>query len=227
MRTIIAASITSVFLSTSALAGSPFVVKLNENNRYFRNSGTITLYDPWDGHIIGEYKFVTGGAGQGALPLGSYEIGAYRDDGGTSFTRDSKEFRRRWMIRQTGLEDGEALDKNGKRNELELHSIHSSGRTIGCMGVMGGPEVWDDFVSKLQYVISSVGVVPFEIAANPEGSEGETFFEKIKRFFTGKKKKKHHHEEDKIAKKHEKHEKRHVRKHDKEEKHKRVRVARG
>lgn len=163
----------ALLITILALKAAPLEITINENNRYYRNTGTITLYDPFvEGKILGSYRFVTGGAGRGPLPFGKYEIGSYRDDPGTSFTRDSQRFRRRWMLRQPGLNDGEAV---GGWSELELHSIHSSGRTAGCIGVLGSLEVWDDFVSKMNYIISTIGDIAFDISPNPEGGPGETY----------------------------------------------------
>jgi hypothetical protein len=186
-----------------------FVITLNENDRYFRNSGTITLYDPYiEDRVLGSYRFVSGGAGSGALPLGRYEVGSYREDPGTSFTKDTPEFRRRWMIKQIGLEDGEALDPKGnKRALLELHSLHGSGVTAGCLGVAGTPAVWDEFVWNMRYIQQALGRILFEIEANPDGTReprAERVIAAVRHSAKHKHAKRDKHEDTKVAAKHDK-----------------------
>lgn len=169
-KTAFAAFILAISLAGSASAG-PITVTLAQKAKAHRNSGVITLRDPFEDTVLGEYRFVTGGSGRGSAPFGTYEIGTYRDDPGTSFTKDTREFRRRWMIRQVGLGDGEATDRGGKRVLLELHSLHGSGVTAGCIGVAGGTKVWNEFVANMEYLRETVGTLGFELAANPDGDD--------------------------------------------------------
>src|SRR6516162_2636560 len=149
----------------SQAADENVAVKLNERDREYRNTGTITLRDPITGALLGSYEFATGGFGRGSAPFGTYELGAFRDT-----NDDPLHIGKRWMIKQLGqVEDGEAYDPRVKatRTALELHSAHRFTGSQGCIAVLGGPEVWDDFMRNLHHIVAQPGRVVFTPTGNP------------------------------------------------------------
>jgi hypothetical protein len=152
----------------SQAADEHVAVKLNERDREYRNTGTITLRDPITGSLLGSYEFATGGFGRGSAPFGTYELGAFR---GTN--DDPRRIGPRWMIKQLGQsEDGEAYDPRvkGMRTALELHSAHRSTGSQGCIAVIGGPEVWEEFMHNLHHIIEEAGQVVFTLEGNPDAA---------------------------------------------------------
>jgi hypothetical protein len=152
----------------SQAADENVAVKLNERDREYRNTGTITLRDPITGALLGSYEFATGGFGRGSAPFGTYELGAFR---GTN--DDPRRIGPRWMIKQLGQsEDGEAYDPRvkGMRTALELHSAHRSTGSQGCIAVIGGPEVWEEFMHNLHHIIEEAGQVVFTLEGNPDAA---------------------------------------------------------
>ncbi len=161
-----AATMTSA--CSSPAAADSFAIKLNEQDREYRNTGTITLQDPITGALLGSYEFATGGFGRGSAPFGTYELGAFR---GTN--DDPRHIGARWMIKQLGQsEDGQAYDPRAKdvRTALELHSAHHMSGTLGCIAVLGGPEVWEDFMRNLHHIIDEVGQIVFTLEGNPDAT---------------------------------------------------------
>ena len=152
----------------SQAADENVAVKLNERDREYRNTGTITLRDPITGSLLGSYEFATGGFGRGSAPFGTYELGAFR---GTN--DDPRRIGPRWMIKQLGQsEDGEAYDPRvkGVRTALELHSARRATGSQGCIAVLGGPEVWEEFMRNLNHIIGEAGQVVFTLAGNPDAT---------------------------------------------------------
>ena len=159
---------------TTSKYHQPFEIKLDEQNRQFRNTGTLTLRDPIFGITLGTYKIATGGFGRGSAPFGEYTIGRYR----SSKDDDPKNIGKRWMITQYGQEDeGEAYDHKLKvrRNSLELHRLRFSNGTAGCIGVAVPPEKWDDFVKDINYIIAQAGKITFQLTGNPEAQPNDTW----------------------------------------------------
>jgi hypothetical protein len=159
-----AATMTSV--CSSPAAADSFAIKLNERDREYINTGIITLRDPITGALLGSYEFATGGFGRGSAPFGTYELGAFRgpDD-------DPHRIGPRWMIKQLGQsEDGEAYDPRvkGTRTALELHSAGRLSGSAGCIAVLGGPEVWEEFMRNLHHIIDEAGQVVFTLVGNPD-----------------------------------------------------------
>lgn len=150
-----------------ALENKVFEVKINEKKHGDQNTGTITMHV---GNAAHTYTFVTGGCGRGAAPFGHYEIGAFR-----SHDDDPLNIGPRWMIKQVGLDDGEANDPRykTKRFDLELHMMHPGHVrcTLGCIGIDGGMPVWREFMDNLNTLIASVGTVHFTLAGNPQGTD--------------------------------------------------------
>lgn len=152
----------------SQAAEENVALKLNERDREYRNTGTITLRDPITGALLGSYEFATGGFGRGSAPFGTYELGAFRDT-----NDDPRRIGARWMIKQLGQsEDGEAYDPRvkGVRTALELHSAHHFTGTEGCIAVLGGQEVWEEFMRNLHHIIEEAGQVVFTLEGNPEAA---------------------------------------------------------
>lgn len=152
----------------SQAAEENVALKLNERDREYRNTGTITLRDPITGALLGSYEFATGGFGRGSAPFGTYELGAFRDT-----NDDPRRIGARWMIKQLGQsEDGEAYDPRvkGVRTALELHSAHHFTGTEGCIAVLGGQEVWEEFMRNLHHIIEEAGQVVFTLKGNPESA---------------------------------------------------------
>lgn len=154
--------------STHASAADAFAVQLNEQDRGYRNTGTITLRDPVSDAVLGSYDFATGGFGRGSAPFGVYELGTFRDA-----NDDPHHIGPRWMIRQQGrTEDGQAYDPRVEdvRTQLELHAAKRRPGTKGCIGVLGGERVWQEFMRNLTHIINQVGQVVFTLAGNPMGT---------------------------------------------------------
>ena len=161
-----AATMTSV--CSSPAAADSFAIKLNERDREYLNTGIITLRDPITGALLGSYEFATGGFGRGSAPFGTYELGVFR---GTN--DDPHRIGPRWMIKQLGqFEDGEAYDPRvkGTRTALELHSAGRLSGSAGCIAVLGGPEVWEEFMRNLHHIIEEGGEVVFTLAGNPDAT---------------------------------------------------------
>ena len=158
----------ATMISTSMTAASRenFAIQLNERDREYRNTGMITLRDPTTGDILGIYGFATGGFGRGSAPFGTYEIGAFR---GTK--DDPHHIGPRWMIRQLGQsDDGQAYDPrlHKTRTALELHAAGYHAGSKGCIAVLGGPEVWQDFMRNLNHIINEGERVMFTLAGNSD-----------------------------------------------------------
>jgi hypothetical protein len=171
MRYWIAAALcaaTMMSACVSQAADANVAVKLNERDREYRNTGVITLRDPITGALLGSYEFATGGFGRGSAPFGTYEVGAFRGS-----NDDPHRIGPRWMIKQQGQsEDGEAYDPrvNRVRTSLELHSARRTPGSQGCIAVLGGPEVWEEFMHNLHHIIDEIGQVVFTLEGNPEAA---------------------------------------------------------
>ena len=171
MRYWVAAAVCAATIAcnlTRASAADAFIVQLNERDREYRNTGTITLRGPASDAVLGSYDFATGGFGRGSAPFGICELGMFRDA-----NDDPHNIGPRWMIRQQGQrEDGEAYDPklDDVRTALELHAAKRSPGTKGCIGVLGGERVWQEFMHNLTHIISQVGRVVFTVAGNPLGA---------------------------------------------------------
>lgn len=168
MRYWVTAAFCTAMMSASVnrAAAESFAIKLNERDRQYRNTGFITLIDPTTGALLGSYKFATGGSGRGSAPFGSYELGAFR-----GANDDPQHIGPRWMIKQQGQsEDGHAYDPRlkGVRTGLELHSAGRLRGSQGCIAVLGGPEVWEEFMYNLNHIIKEVGRVAFTLVGNSE-----------------------------------------------------------
>lgn len=168
MRYWVAAAFCAGMMSASVnrAAAESFAIKLNEQDREYRNTGFITLRDPRTRSLLGSYNFVTGGFGRGSAPFGTYELGAFR-----GANDDPQHIGPRWMIKQQGQsEDGHAYDPRlkGIRTGLELHSAGRLRGSQGCIAVLGGPEVWEEFMYNLNHIIHEVGQVAFTLVGNPE-----------------------------------------------------------
>jgi hypothetical protein len=153
----------------SRAADESVAVKLNERDREYRNTGTITLRDPITGALLASYEFATGGFGRGSAPFGTYELGAFRGP-----NDDPHRIGARWMIKQQGQsEDGQAYDPRlkGIRTGLELHSAGRLRGSQGCIAVLGGQEVWEAFMYNLNHIINEGGRVAFKLVGNPEPAQ--------------------------------------------------------
>jgi hypothetical protein len=154
--------------SVNRAAAASFAIKMNEQDREYRNTGFITLRDPKTRALLGSYKFATGGFDRGSAPFGIYELGAFR---GTN--DDPHHIGARWMIKQQGQsEDGKAYDPRLKaiRTGLELHSAGRLRGSQGCIAVLGDPEVWEEFMYNLNHIINEVGQVAFTLVGNPDAA---------------------------------------------------------
>jgi hypothetical protein len=157
---------TIIFACLVDASAENFAVQLNERDREYRNTGTITLRDPMTGGVLGVYEFATGGFGRGSAPFGTYEIGAFR-----SAADDPHRLGPRWMIRQLGQsDDGEAYDPrlNKTRTALELHAARRHAGSQGCIAVLGGPGVWQSFMSNLSYIINGGKPVLFTLTGKSD-----------------------------------------------------------
>jgi hypothetical protein len=152
---------------TVPAAGQGLEIHLNERAQGHFNSGRIILRDIERNIVLGQYLFVTGGLGRGAVPFGTYEIGPFQ---GTDF--DPLRIGPRWLLTQLGQpEEGMAADPrypNAPRTELEIHALRGP-YTLGCIGIVGGAAVYAEFMANLRRVLAQFGRVIFTIAGNPEG----------------------------------------------------------
>jgi hypothetical protein len=173
----------------TAASAEELMVQLNERDREYRNTGTITLRHPATGDVLGVYDFATGGFGRGSAPLGTYEIGAFR-----GANDDPHHIGPRWMIRQLGQsDDGEAYDPRLKetRTALELHAAQHHAGSKGCIAVLGGPEVWQEFMHNLDYIINEGEPVVFTLTGNSAAAPAAS---EPPRSATGVKRASHKHE---------------------------------
>jgi hypothetical protein len=168
MRYWVAVAFCAAMMSASVnrAAAESLAIKLNEQDLEYRNTGFITLRDPTTRALLGSYKFATGGFGRGSAPFGTYELGAFR-----GANDDPHHLGPRWMIKQQGQpEDGHAYDPRlkGIRTGLELHSAGRLSGSLGCIVVLGGSDVWEEFMHNLNHIINEVGQVTFTLVGNPE-----------------------------------------------------------
>jgi hypothetical protein len=134
--------------------GSGIVSATNTGERAYKNQGSLVLRDPKTGAVLGSYPYVTGGGGKGSLPEGEYNIGDMMRGGSLGD---------RWRLTQKGQPDDTARDPGipgvtggSQRSAFRIHQAHGSG-TLGCIGILGGNEVYQDFKNKLMYVIGANG----------------------------------------------------------------------
>lgn len=142
---------------SAMVSGGPiFDIKIDDGVRKYRNTCTITMRDPVSSVIMGVYHCVTGGYSRGSAPLGSYEIGKFRNDGRIG---------PRWNLRQLGHDEGEVWDPKLKdmRTGIELHGGHKMDGTQGCIGINEPSDVYDRFMHQLRYIIGMVGTVTFDL----------------------------------------------------------------
>lgn len=139
---------------TQTAAGPGVVSATNTGERSYKNRGTLVLRDPKSGEVLGSYPYVTGGGGKGSLPTGEFNIGNMMRGGSLGD---------RWVLTQKGQPHDTAQDPGipgytgpSSRSAFRIHQAHGNG-TLGCIGILGGSEVYQDFKSKLMYVIGANG----------------------------------------------------------------------
>lgn len=120
--------------------------------------GVLQLKDPRTGEVLGNYQFRNGGHGRGAIPYGEYEVsnGRRRSDvssmavGGYGYSFD---------LTQKGQASGCADDPRyrDQRELLRIHPDGGSAGTMGCIGIVGGPEVQRDFFTKAKALQDKYG----------------------------------------------------------------------
>ena len=120
---------------------------VTDQNRAYRNTGTITL--PGSDGKLHTYSFVTGGGGRGSAPTGTYDVGEFATGGAIGD---------RWTLTAVGQPHDTAFDPvlNAERSALRIHMAHGD-RTLGCIGILGGDRVFADFENNLMYVIKKNG----------------------------------------------------------------------
>jgi hypothetical protein len=127
--------------------GSVVIPAITDQNRAYRNTGTITL--PGSDGNLHTYTFVTGGGGRGLAPSGTYDVGGFATGGRIGD---------RWTITEIGHPHDTAFDPdlNADRSALRIHRAHGD-RTLGCIGILGGDKVFADFETNLMYVLKKNG----------------------------------------------------------------------
>jgi hypothetical protein len=127
--------------------GSVVLPAVTDQNRAYRNTGTITL--PGADGKPHTYSFVTGGGGRGSAPTGTYDVGEFATGGAIGD---------RWTLTETGHPHDTAFDPdlNADRSALRIHMAHGD-RTLGCIGILGGDRVFADFENDLMYVVKKNG----------------------------------------------------------------------
>ena len=160
--------ITLLFGWIDTVDAQPFEVLVHEAANTYKNTITITLRDPISDDILDTYEAVSGGFGRGSAPFGHYEIGNFRKDSWIG---------PRWELHQVGVDPGEdgisAYDPRiGKmRTWLQLHTMHGFDHikgTLGCIGVYGGPDVWARFQEQINYILSLVGTIRFDLGVGQQ-----------------------------------------------------------
>ena len=126
--------------------GDTIIPAVEKEKRAFKNTGTITLPDP-ETKELRTFNFVTGGGGRGSAPTGIYDIDPNMMRGGSLGDR--------WVLTQKGQRHDTAWDpeQNLTRYNLRIHQAHGQG-TLGCIGILGGSKVYEDFQRRLIHVIS-------------------------------------------------------------------------
>jgi hypothetical protein len=127
--------------------GNVVIPAVTDQNRSYRNTGTITL--PGADGKLHAYSFVTGGGGRGSAPTGDYDVGEFATGGAIGD---------RWTLTGVGQPHDTAFDPvlNADRSALRIHMAHGD-RTLGCIGILGGDQVFADFENNLMYVIKKNG----------------------------------------------------------------------
>jgi hypothetical protein len=127
--------------------GNVVIPAVTDQNRAYRNTGTITL--PGADGKPHTYSFVTGGGGRGSAPTGTYDVGEFATGGAIGD---------RWTLTEVGQPHDTAFDPalNAERSALRIHMAHGD-RTLGCIGILGGDKVFADFENNLMYVIKKNG----------------------------------------------------------------------
>jgi hypothetical protein len=127
--------------------GSVVLPAVTDQNRAYRNTGTITL--PGADGKPNTYGFVTGGGGRGSAPTGTYDVGEFATGGAIGD---------RWTLTETDHPHDTAFDPalNADRSALRIHMAHGT-ITLGCIGILGGDQVFADFKNNLMYVIKKNG----------------------------------------------------------------------
>jgi len=135
-------------------SGGAIVGAVNDAERGYKNTGSIVLRDPETGKVLGQYRYVTGGGGHGSAPEAEYKIGSMMQGGSLGD---------RWVLTQKGQPTDTAQDPGipgvsgpRTRTELRIHEAHGQG-TLGCVGILGGHEVYQDFERNLLHVLSKNG----------------------------------------------------------------------
>lgn len=95
------------------------------------------------------YRFGNGGNNRGSIPFGTYKVGefltgAQRKARGHSYTQDA------YYLNDTADDaPGTKDDADPTRRGLLIHA-DLDGKTSGCIGIMGGREVWERFVADMK-----------------------------------------------------------------------------
>ena len=167
-------------LSTPAAKDGPAtIVKAEITGKHAtggHDTGTITLPGTTPDEKPRTFKFETGGGGAGAAPETSYEIGETMDRGvglgpGTLGQRQ--------VLTEIGQPHDTARDPTNPvkqtRSELRIHEGFG-GQTLGCIGILGGHKVYEDFQRRLLYLMDKSGGKTILRVGSPEA---QTIMEKM------------------------------------------------
>jgi hypothetical protein len=119
----------------------------NEHGYGNRITGEITV----NGHT---YKFATGGSKRGSAPFGTYDIKRFttasdRALAGNTYRKDAFEL-------SDATDDAPGTKNRPTRDGLLIHSA-ANGITAGCIGIIGGDEVFAQFTKDLQAELAKNG----------------------------------------------------------------------
>ncbi|MGD9878922.1 MAG: hypothetical protein AB7F22_07815 [Reyranella sp.] len=121
-----------------------------------RITGSITV----NGNV---YRFGSGGGGRGSIPFGTYTV--------QQFTTGAQRARQGYRFRRDAFMLSDARDplipNQAPRQGLLIHSSNQ-GYTAGCIGIIGGEEVFQRFIQDMQAEIGSHGGMgSFKITVGP------------------------------------------------------------
>jgi len=121
----------------------------NEPNRERKNTGTMSLTDPETGQTLGTYPFMVGGGGRGGIPFGDYTVSNFR----SAERRQSEGLG--YLGNTFDLSDKFDPQYNDNRTALRIHAAEFG--SAGCIGIIGGDKVYQDFQKNMLIIMQKGG----------------------------------------------------------------------
>lgn len=124
-----------------------------------RKEGTLQLVAP-NGEVLGSYKFVNGGGGRGFIPGGTYTVTG-RENLAPSDVRPMTiggvGYKYRVLTSGGSQQIPDPRFPNAPRSGILIHPDGGAPGTNGCIGIVGGPQVQQDFMQKMDTLIQQGG----------------------------------------------------------------------